>query len=239
MNAGRARVPGASSTRRVWIRLGLLVLFVVVAATVGFFFAPTDLSRVRGWAEGLGPAGGIVFVLGYAALTLTPVPKNVLSMAAGAVWGFGPALGMVYVGALLGAAASFVLGRRLGREAVERISGARVAALDAALAHRGLFAMLGVRLMPVVPFTLINYGAGLTAVRRRDYALGTALGIVPGTVAYVALGAFGLDLGPEFWIAVSVLGVLALAGVAAGVLLRRRGSRAGGTKMEPGGAENA
>ncbi|MGL1330338.1 TVP38/TMEM64 family protein, partial [Vibrio parahaemolyticus] len=89
---------------------------------------------------------------------------------AGLVWGFPVAFAMVYVGALLGAAASFALGRALGREAVERFTGARVARLDAAIGRRGLPAVLGARLVPVIPFTLINYGAGLTSVRRRDYA---------------------------------------------------------------------
>lgn len=103
-----------------------------------------------------------------------------------------------------------MLGRALGRDAVERFTGARVAAIDDLLARRGLLAVLGVRLVPVVPFTAINYVAGLTAVRRRDYALGTALGIIPGTVAYVALGAFGLELGWPAWVALGVLGALAL-----------------------------
>ncbi|MFX6949647.1 VTT domain-containing protein, partial [Acinetobacter baumannii] len=75
---------------------------------------------------------------------------------------------------------------------------------------------------PVIPFTLINYGAGLTSVRRRDYAIGTAVGIIPGSAAYVALGAFGWELGPWFWVALSVVGVLLIGGVVAGILVRRR-----------------
>ena len=219
----------------------LLVLFVAIAAVVGFLLAPTDLTQIREWADGLGPGGAIVFALGYAGLTLTPVPKNVLTIAAGLVWGFWPALGMVYIAALAGAAASFVIGRRLGREAVERLTGARVADLDTALAHRGLLVVLGARLIPIVPFTLINYGAGLTAVRPRDYALGTAIGIIPGSVAYVALGAFGLEFGLLFWIALSIVSILALAGVLAGVLLRRRVSRpsVSESKVLPGDVEDA
>lgn len=222
MDADDSRVSATSSKRRAVIRLLLLLLFVALVGTVGFFLAPTDLQAVRDWAAGFGPAGAVVFVLGYAALTLTPVPKNLLTIAAGLVWGFWLALALVYVGALLGAAAAFVIGRMLGREAVERLTGARVARLDAALAHRGFLAVLGARLVPIIPFTLINYGSGLTAVRPRDYALGTAVGILPGSAAYVALGAFGLELGPPFWVAVAVLGVLILGGVVAATVLRRR-----------------
>ncbi|WP_256714196.1 TVP38/TMEM64 family protein [Microbacterium sp. RU33B] len=200
----------------------LLLLFVALAATVGFLLAPTDVEVIRAAAAEWGWAGALVFLVGYAALTLTPVPKNLLGIAAGVVWGFWVALVLVYVGALLGAAASFVIGRALGREAVERLTGARVARLDEVLARRGFLAVLGARLIPVIPFTLINYGAGLTAVRRRDYALGTAIGILPGSAAYVALGAYGFELGPPFWIALAAIGVLSIAGIVVGAVVRSR-----------------
>ena len=239
MDAERSRTSDAPSKRRAVVRLVLLLLFVALVGTVGFLFAPTDLEEIRAWAAGLGVGGALVFVLGYAALTLTPVPKNLLTVAAGLVWGFWIALLLVYVGALLGAAASFVIGRALGREAVERFTGARVARLDAALAHRGLLAVLGARLVPIIPFTLINYGAGLTAVRRRDNAIGTALGIIPGSAAYVALGAFGLELGPPFWVAVAVLGILILGGVVTATLMRRREAERSARSGEHGGADHA
>lgn len=239
MDAGDSRVSATSSKRRAVVRLLLLLLFVALVGTVGFFLAPTDLQAVRDWAAGFGPAGAVVFVLGYAALTLTPVPKNLLTIAAGLVWGFWLALALVYVGALLGAAAAFVIGRMLGREAVERLTGARVARLDAALAHRGFLAVLGARLVPIIPFTLINYGSGLTAVRPRDYALGTAVGILPGSAAYVALGAFGLELGPPFWVAVAVLGVLILGGVVAATVLRRRSGVGSAAAQDVEGGDDA
>lgn len=210
------------SRRWAVTRLALLVVFVAVAATVGFLVAPTDVEAIRRAAGEWGWAGALVFLIAYAALTLTPVPKNLLGIAAGVVWGFWIALLLVYVGALIGAAASFVIGRALGREAVERLTGARVARLDEMLARRGFLAVLGVRLIPVVPFTLINYGAGLTAVRRRDYALGTIVGILPGSAAYVALGAYGFELGTPFWIALAAIGVLAVAGIVVGAILRAR-----------------
>ena len=204
------------------VRAITLGVFVAIAIAVGVFVPLPELEALRAWTADLGIAGGVGFALLYAAITLTPAPKNVLSVAAGLAFGFGWALAGVYAGALLGAAAAFALGRGLGRDAVERFTGARVARLDDLLRRRGLFAVIGVRLIPVLPFTAINYGAGLTAVRRRDYALGTAVGIIPGTVAYVALGAYGLEFGWPAWTAIGVLGALTLAGaVFAGVRRRR------------------
>jgi uncharacterized membrane protein YdjX (TVP38/TMEM64 family) len=60
----------------------------------------------------------------------------------------------------------------------------------------------------------INYASGLTGLRRRDYLLGTAIGMLPGVAAYVAIGAFGFELNWPFWLALGALGVLTIgAGV--------------------------
>lgn len=187
-------------------------VFVTVAVAVGVLVPLPALEQVQSWVAELGWLGSVAFALLYAGITLTPAPKNVLSIVAGLVFGFGLALALVYLGALLGAAVAFGLGRWLGRDAVERYTGTRVARLDDLVRRRGLAAVIGVRLIPIIPFTAINYGAGLTAVRRRDYALGTAIGIIPGTVAYVALGAFGLELGWPAWLAIGVLGALTIGG---------------------------
>lgn len=202
----------ARPSRVVVVRAVSFVVFVALAVAVGLMVGVPSLDQVQETVDSWGWAGGAVFVALYAAITLTPAPKNVLSVAAGLVFGFAGALALVYLGALLGAAAAFALGRWLGRDAVERYTGARVARLDELVRRRGLAAVIGVRLIPIIPFTAINYGAGLTAVRRRDYALGTAIGIIPGSAAYVALGAFGLEFGWPAWVAIGVLGALTLAG---------------------------
>ena len=89
MDAGDSRVRDAPSKRSAIVRLVLLLLFVALVGTVGYFLAPSDIDAVRDWAASLGPGGALLFVAGYAALTLTPVPKNLLTIAAGLVWGSG------------------------------------------------------------------------------------------------------------------------------------------------------
>jgi len=128
-------------------------------------------------------------------VTLLPLPKNVFAAVGGVLFGLVLGIVVVLLAALLGAAAAFGLSRALGREAVERLTAERVARLDALLSRHGIPAIIAVRLVPVLPFTAINYAAGLTSVRTRDYALGTAVGIVPGTVSFVAVGTFGTTPG--------------------------------------------
>lgn len=218
----------AFARRKALVKLAAFSVFVVAAISVGIFVPFPGLEQIRSAAAAAGWTGAVVFAIGYGLVTLTPVPKNVLGIAAGAVWGFGLGALLVYVGALLGAALAFGIGRALGREAVENFTGARVERIDAILRRRGLVSIIGVRLIPVLPFTAINYTAGLTAVRTRDYALGTILGIIPGTLAYVAVGGFGFQPGPGLYIALGALGALTIAGAIVGIRMRRRGGPASG-----------
>ncbi len=212
----------------VWLRLTALVVLLVAVGVLSLVADVPSVATVRGRVERAGPVGPVLFVLTYAAVTLAPLPKNVLSAAAGAVFGLAEGVALVYVAALLGAAAAFGLGRGLGRAAVERLSGGRLARIDAMLSRRGMTAVLVARLVPVVPFTALNYAAGLVSVRRRDYAVGTAVGIIPGTVAYVAVGSYASAPGSwPFEVALGGLVLLSLAGVGFAVRRRRAGNAGG------------
>ncbi|MGP5164723.1 TVP38/TMEM64 family protein [Arthrobacter rhombi] len=199
--------------RRALVRLTVLVVLLAILSVLVLRLPLPGLEELRTSLRGTGGWGMSVFVLGYAALTLSPVPKSVLSVAAGLVFGFWAGIGLVYGGAMLGAAGAFWLGRWLGRDAVEKFTGTRVRRVDDALRRRGTLSVIGLRLVPVLPFTAINYAAGLTSISWGSYFLGTALGILPGTAAYVTLGAYGTDPGWQLELAAAVLGVLILGGV--------------------------
>lgn len=217
--------------RAVWVRLAVLAVFVAAGVVVAVVVGLPEVESLRAGIAAAGPAAPVLFVLLYAVATLAPLPKNVLSTVAGVLFGLVPGVVLVLLAALLGAAGAFGLGRLLGRGAVERFTGARVARVDELLRRRGLLAVIGVRLVPVVPFTAVNYAAGLTAVRIRDYALGTALGIIPGTIAFVALGAYGTS--PGSW--PFVVAVVALVGLTAGgAVVARRSRRRGAVGPGPG-----
>ncbi len=217
--------PGAGSERtrhRLLLRLVALGVLLGVAVAIAAVTDLPDHAVLQRRVDDAGWWGPVLFVLGYAVLTLAPVPKAVFSIVGGALFGFVAALALVLTGALIGSLAAFWIGRALGREAVEGLSGKRVERLDELLRDRGLAAVIGLRLVPVVPFTAMNYAAGLTAVSLRHYALGTALGITPGTAGYVAVGAFGTGaLTPR---AVEIAGIVVAAGIVAVIL---RGRRAG------------
>jgi uncharacterized membrane protein YdjX (TVP38/TMEM64 family) len=178
-------------------------------------------DRVRDWAEGFGALGPAAFVALSVVLNCAFVlPYPVMSAAAGLL--FGTALGtpVALTSAVLAACAQLLIGRYVAGSQVRAILPARVRRVDDFLERSGFVAVMLVRLAPAVPYVLANYGAGLTRLRLRDMAAGTAVGGLPRTFAYVALGGSLTDLGsPEAKIAVGMLVVVGLLGV---VLVRRQ-----------------
>jgi len=171
---------------------GLLLALLVAAIVAAGLGMPLSRWLVDGaaWAENHRYAAGALFVVAYAAAAVLAVPGTILTLAAGFVFGvtFGAAL--VSGGSVLGAIAAFLLGRFLTRSwvaaRVER--SARLRALVAVTRDDGFAIVLLARLSPLLPYNLLNYLFGLTAVRFRDYVLASWLGMLPATVLYVYIG---------------------------------------------------
>jgi uncharacterized membrane protein YdjX (TVP38/TMEM64 family) len=169
-------------------RLAILVPLVAAAVTLAVRADGLGVEALRGLFEGFGAAGPFVFAAAYALAATLLLPAAPFTIGAGLL--FGPVVGTAtaLVGATVGAAGAFSLGRVLGRGGVEQFGGQRVGALDRYLSRRGFVAVLVVRLVPLFPFNLISVVSGVTSIPIREYVLATAVGIIPGTVAYAALG---------------------------------------------------
>jgi uncharacterized membrane protein YdjX (TVP38/TMEM64 family) len=209
---------------RRWVRPAVLVALVAVAVVVALTVGVPPVEEIRRRVAGSGPAAPVLYALLYAGLTLTPVPVSVVTIAGGVLFGVAVGLPAVLAGALVGAVAGFAVSRYLGRRTAARIGGQRLARLDALLRRRGVVAVIAVRLVPLLPFTTLNIACGLTAVRLRDYVIGTAVGVLPGATAFVTIGAYGADPGSApFLLAVGGLAALAVGGLV--VARRRRAGR--------------
>ena len=213
---------------RLAIAAGALALLLAALASQDLL-SPT---RIRELVQEAPIAAPVVFVLLYALLTVLLVPGGVRSLVAGAL--FGPVWGTVVtvIGATIGASGAFLIARAVGRDHVERITGPRIAGIDRWITDRGLGAVLFVRLVPLFPFNLVNYAAGLTGLRLRTFAVGTLIGATPGTAAYVGLGAGLDDPGSRgFLTSAALLGALSLAGV---IALRLASPRDGDARDQAG-----
>lgn len=149
------------------------------------------LRSFQGWVVGLGPLGWVLYALVYAVCCVLFVPASILTLGAGAVYGLGTGTAVVLAGATLGATLSFLLAKSVLRKRIEKMTAgnAKFAALDRAIAKEGAKIVFLVRLSPVFPFTYINYAFGLTGVKTWPYVLASFVGMIPGTFAYVYLGA--------------------------------------------------
>nr|WP_254925632.1 MULTISPECIES: VTT domain-containing protein [unclassified Rhodococcus (in: high G+C Gram-positive bacteria)] len=192
----------------------VVIALVIVLGTVDL----PDPSFIRDRVASAGPWGIALFVVLYAVLSATPFPASTLTIASGLLFGLAVGATVVVFAATMGAYLGYWGARALGRGQVARTEWDRLRRLDAMLGRRGLLSVLLVRLVPL-PFSLVNYAAGVSAVGQRDYVVGTLIGIVPATVAYTALGAYGTS--PLSWpFAIALLAVLAIA--AGSALLARR-----------------
>lgn len=174
------------------IALGLVALVAVVAlARQGGSYIP----QFAQWVDSLGVWGPVVFILGYAAAVVGFVPGSVLTLAAGAIFGLAGGVAYVFVAAVIGSSAAFLVSRYLARGVIEkRLAGnARFAAIDQAVGAQGRKIVFLLRLSPVFPFTLLNYALGLTRVRFVDY-LAASVGMLPGTLLYVYYGKLAGDV---------------------------------------------
>jgi uncharacterized membrane protein YdjX (TVP38/TMEM64 family) len=222
MEAMRAMLRWIAAPRvagRLAALLLLLVALGVAAATVGV----PDLAALRSWIAARGSLAPLTFAVIYALAVPAPVPKNVLSTAAGLSFGIPLGAAVVVAGGTAGALLAFVIARWLGREAIADLTRGRLRQVDQTVERHGMAAAVAVRLTPVLPFTLLNYACGVTSMRLRHYLTGTAIGITPGSTAFVALGSIGGELSP--WVPVAASGILAVVTLAVGagrVALRQR-----------------
>ena len=175
---------------KILLGLGAVVGLLLIGRQVGGV-----VPQFAAWVTTLGWWGPLVFIIGYALAVVALVPGSLLTLAAGAVFGLGQGVAYVFVAAVLGSSAAFLIARYVARSAVERrlANNPRFAALDTALGAQGWKIVLLLRLSPVFPFTMLNYSLGLTKVRFGDYLL-ASVGMLPGTLLYVYSGKLAGDV---------------------------------------------
>lgn len=181
-----ARKPVVS---RVWRIATALIVLATLAAV--WRWTPlrewVNLAALVSMARTLddSPIAPLAVLAAYVVAGLLVIPVTALIIATGIV--FGPLLGGVYAlsGALLSAAVTYWIGRRLGRHAVRRLAGKRLNRITRRLAKKGTMAIAVVRLLPIAPFSVVNAVAGASRIGWREFMLGTLIGMAPGIFATV------------------------------------------------------
>ncbi len=165
-----------------------------IAATIAILVAIVLLVprpgavQLRDWAESLGPWVPPAFLAAHIVVTVFPFPRTAFTLASGLL--FGPWLGIpiAVAASTVSALLALALVRGAGWRLDRLVPHPRVHTLDARLRERGWPTVVSMRLIPAVPFSVLNYAAGASAVRVVPYAWATLAGLLPGTAAVVILG---------------------------------------------------
>ena len=164
----------------------------------------TAIGRCGSWAA-------IAYIGLFTLLPAFFFPVAVLALAGGLLFGLWWGSVYTFIGALLNCTLMFLLARYAGRERVEglirkKLSDQWQQRLRSLNSGGGFMLLVILRLIPAVPYTLINYAFGLTAMPWRTYIIGSAIGIIPGTLAFINIGDKALDVtSADFWIAIGLL----------------------------------
>jgi uncharacterized membrane protein YdjX (TVP38/TMEM64 family) len=223
-------------SRRRMVATGAVMAIVVAVALL--VRLPTAV-QMRDWATSVGPWFPLAFLAAHIAVTVLPFPRTAFTLAAGLL--FGPALGVALavvastasavIALLLVRAAGWQLSRLVRHDAVEKV--------DARLRDRGWIAVMSLRLIPIVPFSAINYAVGTSTVRVLPYTLATLAGMLPGTAAVVILGdALTGDVSPLLLLVSLCTGLLGLGLLAYEIQHHRRHKSASPAEVDAG-AETA
>jgi uncharacterized membrane protein YdjX (TVP38/TMEM64 family) len=153
------------------------------------------------------------FLAVHIAASLVFIPRTLLAIGAGLLFGTGWGIFWAELGSVAGAAAGFLLARYVSSGLIDFQRGTRVRSLLQWVERGGWRAVALLRLIPIMPHSVANYGLGLTALPLGAYAFGSLIGQLPLTIAYVELGAAGerLLIGGTGWIAPTLIGFAALS----------------------------
>lgn len=207
--------------------MGVVVLALLVAAL--FSLPIKERSEAfQSWVKDLGPLGWLIFGAVYIVATVLLLPVSVLTVAAGLAFGLPIGFALVVVSATIGATLAFVVSRYLAHDKVESMMSKRpkFKAIKSAVDEGGWKVVGLLRLSPILPFNLQNYFYGITDIKLLHYIPATLIGIMPGTLLYVYLGAAGKaaageSSGPLKW-AFMAVGLVATVAVAIFVTKKAR-----------------
>ena len=182
-------------------RISIIALVAALLILIGLGLPIREMAEsMFSWIQENPNVSWLVFLGLYILATVLLLPGSVLTIGGGWLFGFMEGLVIVSLSSTLAASCSFLIGRYLARAWVEgKISeDDRYRSLDRAIGERGFFVVLLTRLSPLFPYNLLNYAWGISSVRLSRYVLASWMGMIPGTLLYVYLGAAASDISQLF-----------------------------------------
>lgn len=170
-----------------------MIVAIVVAAVAAIFFSPlrglVDPARATMYLKSIGDLwwAPLVFIALYSLFNVLLVPGTLLSLTAGVVWGWLAGGVWVLVASTIGSAVPYFIARATASEWVDALVRKRAGSFREKLEREGFTALLVMRFVPLVPYVVLNYAAGLAGIRPRDYVIATFFGTIPGIFIFTYL----------------------------------------------------
>ena len=178
-------------------RLVLVAIFAALVCALYVLPIAGPVAALVSWAQAKPLAGGVVYVVCVVIATVLFIPGSGSMMIAGYVFGFTTGTLLSAAAITLGAQCAFLVGRLVARDwvAAKVSANRRLVAIEAGLREEAFLIVVLTRLSLVIPFNLLNYAYGITAVRGRTHLLATAAGMLVPVALYVYLGTLARDIG--------------------------------------------
>lgn len=173
-------------------------------------------AALRDFIQSFGSLAVLAYIIAYALNTISILPPiAALSLTAGLA--FGAIWGAVYLmaGAMIGTTATFMISRYFGRNLIEKMLKGKFKELDEKLAKNGFMTILFFRVIPLVPYEVLNYAGGLSRIKFKDYFFATFLGFIPGVTVSAFFGGSLGDIksmrdifSPKFLVAIGLMVII-------------------------------
>ena len=181
----------------LWLKLFLAVLALAALALIARRLGIQQwLQHTLAAIHDLGSWAPVAYILFYTVACIFAIPGSLLTLGGGFLFGVGFGILYVSIGATLGASSAFLVGRYLLRKWVVKKLGhnLRFQALDEAVAREGWKIVMLVRLCPIFPFPVTNYGFGITRIPLKEYVLASWAGMLPAMLVLVYIGSLAGSL---------------------------------------------
>lgn len=185
------------ATRRIAVRIAVAITIISLLASTWYAWSEPiadsadSVRELAAWIRSWGMSAVLAAILLMVTHSFIPFPAELAAIANCIVFGPYAGFAVTWIGAMLGACIAFGLARRLGRPFVMSLShsrfGDRIDRFDRWMERQGALALLLCRLVPLISFNVINFGAGLSAVSWWTFIWTTGIGIVPVTALMMVL----------------------------------------------------
>lgn len=197
------------------LTISMITLLILVITYFAFFRGLTP-EILRNYIGGFGYLAPFIYILCFTILPIAFFPVPILALAAGLLFGFLPDTIYTLIGAVLNSSIMFLMAKVLAKDAVTNLLQRKLPENWSSFLFnldekKGFGIIFILRLIPAMPYNLINYGAGLTSIKFSSYMLATILGILPGTLVFLNIGNQALNIhNPAFMVSIILLILLTI-----------------------------